>query len=527
MRYCKHDIVAVTRVAMVALVSAAIMPAWALAQTPEGADRALTATVLGQYLTTLAADSLRGATPSPELDRTVDYLIGELRALGVKPGLPDQDHVGWIQYYPLPGQLRVDYTTAGLALASMPYAGTTAVVDEEGTTPWHFREKLTFAAGARFLSPIMPRPLTRLESPYKSTVLVAGPHTVASARAADVAARIVFYVPMANADSAAQQAVLQALIERSAGVVVVSPTDSARFAAQIRAGMERPAAFADEYMPQAEDRSWLAEVRAETVRATLALNGIDWTAVQAARTPLVQPLPFLRVRLMRRLPRGQSDSAVTAPNVVATLPGREAAMQGQWIVVVASMDRVGPNAEPDRMDIAGLLALARALAAPGAQPRRPVVFVATSGSGIEFAGRQAFATWARGRQASLTAVTLDLAGQPSRDSVAVDGLLELTFRPATSPLTITMLHPELGLTVVDTGSVFASAVDRIFSDYWIPTLGIRNAGSPVPSDSVVKAGARLLHLVLYAIDALANANVTDLPVWNDVAKGKLVTRRAP
>jgi hypothetical protein len=157
-----------------------------------------------------------------------------------------------------------------------------------------------------------------------------------------------------------------------------------------------------------------------------------------------------------------------------------------------------------------------------------VVFVVTSGSGAEFAGSRAFVTWVRDQRVSLTTVALDLTGRPSRDSVAVDGLRELVFRPATSPLAITMLHPELGLTLVDTGSVLAPAADRVvFSDHWIPTLGFRAAGRPVPPGTAAEAGARLFHLAFYVIEALANADAADLPAWNAAAKGKLLTRPAP
>src|SRR5262249_16484852 len=146
------------------------------------------------------------------------------------------------------------------------------------------------------------------------------------------------------------------------------------------------------------------------------------------------------------------------------------------------------------LGLSGLLALARAFSAPEARLRRPVVFVATSGSGNDFAGTRAFVVPARDEAAAVVAATLDLRGGPSRGSLAVDGVRELAFRtPSTSVSVVAALHSELGLTLVDTGSVLETGTNNgVFSNHWITTLGFRTAGSPVPAEQAVEAGARVL-----------------------------------
>src|SRR5262249_40920016 len=149
------------------------------------------------------------------------------------------------------------------------------------------------------------------------------------------------------------------------------------------------------------------------------------------------------------------DSLVTAPNVMAVLPGTDSTLRREYVLLVAHMDHVGSRGDSGRIangaddnasGTARLLALARAFSQPGTRPRRPLLLLATSGGaeGKEIWGSNYFINSA-GPDA-VAAISLHMIGRPTGDSVLVDGLNEVgPVRPSWTAA----LHPELGLFVVN------------------------------------------------------------------------------
>jgi hypothetical protein len=177
------------------------------------------------------------------------------------------------------------------------------------------------------------------------------------------------------------------------------------------------------------------------------------------------------------------------------------------------------------MSVAGLLALAQAFSQPGARPRRSLLFVATSG-GDEFWGSRYFLSQLRPRREVVPrlVVTLALGSRLASDSMTVAGLEEVDLAP--SPVWTAALHAELGVAVVDTGSVLAPTAEAsVFADRWLPVLAVQ-AGRPVASPDGGRlvspdaaAAARVLQLLFYTIHALANDDRT--PAWTPAARQQI------
>jgi Zn-dependent M28 family amino/carboxypeptidase len=88
---------------------------------------------------------------------------------------------------------------------------------------------------------------------------------------------------------------------------------------------------------------------------------------------------------------------VTAPNVVALLPGSDPSLRGEYIVLGAHLDHIGDwpqlnsGADDNASGSAALLEVARAAGAAGRAPRRTLVFVWFAGEEIGLLGADHFA----------------------------------------------------------------------------------------------------------------------------------------
>jgi hypothetical protein len=139
-------------------------------------------------------------------------------------------------------------------------------------------------------------------------------------------------------------------------------------------------------------------------------------------------------RYQQRFPVAGEPTKGTAPNVVAVLRGRDLALAGQYVAVVAHMDHVGVRPRPGVSDsifngaddnasgTAGLLAIAEAFAGQAPRPRRSVLFLAVSGEERGLLGSSYFVQWPTVPLDSIVAlVNLDMIGRNRPDSVYLNG----------------------------------------------------------------------------------------------------------
>lgn len=482
------------------------------AQVPEAVTHAastITPAEVAGHLGALAADSLRGRDiTGRKLELTAQYVAAQFQRLGLQPGVPVGPERSWFQRHPLPGQRRVNYEKSTLVfLAHLERRGKN-VADESGTPVMKFVE-VNFATTAYFAPEVgrqivASKPVNLLTVPDwlslgKLLVVVAGRQTVESVRRAaeEVRDRTVLYIPAAGADSAVRRQIINELYAVSRGVVIASGTDSIDFAAA-HAAHQQPVAMADDHLLEAAGPRrwpWAVSIWAGIIQDFLGAAGLDLMQLRAETRPVVRALPSTAV-WFRISGQAAAADLVTAPNVVGMLEGSDTALQGEYVVISARMDNAGlglgladsmsSGADDNTSQVAGLLAVAKAFRQTGVRPRRSVVFLATSGGVKDFWGANYFVhnpTTPRANNSDIVAnLNLDLPGRSAGDSLWIDGLQDVEMTPP--PARIAKAHPELGLLVVDGGTVARPRSGHFpFVQAGVPSLYVHTGRpeGPVPS----------------------------------------------
>ena len=237
---------------------------------------------------------------------------------------------------------------------------------------------------------------------------------------------------------------------------------------------------------------------------------------------------------LQRYPLGGDT---TAPNVVAVLPGRDAGLAGEHVMVVAHVDHVGVGrpvdgdaiyngADDNASGTAGLLALAEALATMSPRPRRSVLFLVTSGEERGLLGARWFAEHPAVSLDSVVAlINLDMIGRNRPDSVFLNGWGKSEV--AGEVVRQSRHHPELGLAVGP--DIEDRPLTPADSDHWpfqrrsIPYAFFYTGVHPDyhrPGDAPVRLDAdkasRVARLAGYTVVALADAEAR--PRWDKAAR---------
>jgi hypothetical protein len=162
---------------------------------------------------------------------------------------------------------------------------------------------------------------------------------------------------------------------------------------------------------------------------------------------------------IRRYPIGRDSAASRpmAPDLVGVLPGRDGALRGEYVAVIAHLDHLGVGrpvggdsiyngADDNASGTAGVLALAEAFAAQRERPRRSLLFLVVSGEERGLWGSRAFvARPVVPLERIVGLVNLDMIGRNRPDSVYLNGWGKSTI--ATLVRRLAAAHPELGLGV--------------------------------------------------------------------------------
>lgn len=484
---------------------------------------------LARHLHELAADSLRArTTPSRALDLTAEYIAAQFQKLGLQPPKwwDTAPRNPWLQWYPIPRQRRFDYAASMITLVTRPSDGR----GDEQMTQANFTTTAYFAPdiGVPMVAEGLALSMDAFVSSGSSyAAVVAGPQTAATLEKAELADKLVIYVPPSDLDARGRQAVLAQLYAGSKGVIMVSDEDSTRFAAAVQAARQRFVTVAESFVrdPRGDDRwPWAVVVWPEVVRGALTAAGMDLTQLRAARSSLVREVPLTGGWLQPVADTTAPVQPRTAPNVVALLEGSDSVLKKQIVIISARMDRRGDrpaaadsdgrNADDNAAGAAGLLALAHAFSQPDMRPRRSLLFLGLSGDASEWWGSRFFNTpenrlqFELGRRIDIVAnFTLDRIGQPGNDSLTVDGIDD--FERAPSPVWLAAAHPELGLVVRNGGSAAQPTGDHFpFVQYAVPSLYFHQAlvgGQQAPD---IERAARMLQLVFYVSQEFANAPKT-------------------
>jgi len=227
-----------------------------------------------------------------------------------------------------------------------------------------------------------------------------------------------------------------------------------------------------------------------------------------------------------------SRAGGTAPNVAGVLPGRDPALRGEYVVVVAHMDHIGVStpvqgdsirngADDNASGTAGVLALAQALAG-GSGLKRSILFLVVSGEERGLLGSRYYVQQPTVPLDSLVGlVNLDMISRNRPDSVYLNGWGKSSISDLVRQLAAQ--HRELGLDVgPDEEDRPTTPAD---SDHWpfqrrgVPYIFFYTGEHPdyhrvgdEPSRVDADKAARVTRLAYYTLVSLADDATP--PAWN-------------
>ncbi|MGH7510736.1 MAG: M28 family peptidase [Gemmatimonadales bacterium] len=481
------------------------------AQTAPPLSRAaasITAADVARRIAIVADDSMMGRdTPSRGLELTAQYVAGQFRRFGLRPG---GDSSSWLQRYPI-ARHRLALQKSRVIFAA---AGR--------------RDTAGFTTAARYDGGSVPqRPLRA------PAVLVGGEHTAESLEQLDVRDKVVLYIAPAAGDRVTSRQVLRVLyLAGPRALVTLSGADSAAFALSIpKVSPERTVVG----LPAGRPVS--LQVRGSAVARALSAAGVDLSSVHAAASPVVRELPSLTVEVDMK---DEVVSSLSAPNTVGILEGSDSTLKHEYIVYSAHMDHIGitpgrpdsinNGADDDASGTAGVIELAEAFSRPGARPRRSIIFLTVSGEEKGLWGSNYFASNPPVPVEQIVVnINMDMIGRNWPDTIVAIGK-EHSDLGATLDR-INAAHPELGMTAIDDRwpeERFYFRSDHYnFARKGVPALFFFNGvhedyhevtDSPEKIDS--EKEARILRLIFYLGQEIGNA--AKRPQWNPASREEIV-----
>ncbi len=251
-------------------------------------------------------------------------------------------------------------------------------------------------------------------------------------------------------------------------------------------------------------------------------------------------------RFVYRYAVGGAGAGRTAPDVVGVLPGRDRALRGEYVVVVAHVDHLGVGrpiagdsiyngADDDASGTAAVLALAEAFAGRAERPRRSLLFLVVSGEERGLWGSRAFVARPTVPLERIVAlVNLDMIGRNRPDSVYLNGWGKSTL--ATLVRRLAAAHPELGLgvgpDVEDRPRTPADSDHYPFQHAGVPYVFFYTGShddyhrpSDEPSRLDADKAARVARLAFYTMQEVAER--PEPPKWDGAARRLNVERPKP
>ncbi len=456
----------------------------------------------------IAADSMRGRnTPSPELDKTAQYIAGEFQRFGLQPGGDDGT---FLQRYGI-GMMAVNPATSGVTVngAKAWTPGEQVILGGRGATSGS-------VSGTPYLITGGAGDSTALAGiPKGSIMLIAGVGR--------------------NAPS-----MLRTLTDLApSALVMVSQVDPEVWTRMAASSTTPRVQLLGE---RSESGGRLtAQVQASVLADLLRRHGFDPALAQADPS---RPLTVVKLdgvelgitvdyKVVERL---------SAPNVVGILEGSDPQLKNEYVVYSAHMDHVGVRqpvngdsiyngADDDASGTIAVVELAEAFAKLDPRPKRSIIFLTVSGEERNLWGSEHFAANPPVPITQIVAdLNADMIGRNWKDTIVVIGKEHSDL--GTTLNRVNAEHPELNMTAIDDiwpEENFYGRSDHInFARRGVPILFFFNgthADYHRPSDEVEKIDAekesRIVKLMLYLGIDIANA--AERPKWNPASYEKIVS----
>jgi Zn-dependent M28 family amino/carboxypeptidase len=351
----------------------------------------------------LASDEFEGRAPGTKGETlTVEYLTKQLKAIGLQPGHPDG---GWVQRVPLVG------TTVKGAPPLVFRKG-----DAHRTLAW----RDDYVAWTKRVEPRVALEGSELvfvgygvRAPefqwddFKGqdvrgktlVVLVGDPPVPHPSRPDELDAKTFGGKAMTYYGRWTYK-YEEAAARGAAGVLIVHETEPAGYpfaVVQGKTSEQFDVETNDGNRGRAAVEGWIT---LDQAKALFAMAGQDFDAQkEKARTRAFQPLPL---GVTASVALENTIRKVPSANVVAKLPGQDAAVRDEWVIYTSHWDHfgIGPEVDGDRIyrgaidnasGTAGLVELARAFATAEPLPRRSVLFLFVTAEEFGLLGSEYYA----------------------------------------------------------------------------------------------------------------------------------------
>ncbi|HEY9385324.1 MAG TPA: M28 family metallopeptidase [Gemmatimonadales bacterium] len=349
---------------------------------PAEAIAALDSVTLLDHIRVLSHDSLEGRGPGTAGEaKTVAYLEGQFRQLGLQPGNSDGTY---IQNVPLVG---------------ITPQGAPTLVLSRGNRKQSLKWRDDFVAWTKHVAP--EAALENSELVFVGYGIEAPEFRWDDYKGMDVAGKTLVMLvndpPLDDSTQFGGRAMTyygrwtykyeQGMKHRAAGVLIVHETGPAGYpfaVVQGKTGEQFDLVTPDKNLGRSSIEGWIT---LDQAKALFTLAGQSFDSLKAAAaTREFQPVP-LGVRATLRITNGLRT--VASRNVVAKLDGSDPAAKDEYVIYTAHWDHFGIGAKLDGDSIyngaqdnasgtAGLLNLAKAFAAMQRPPKRSILFLAVT-----------------------------------------------------------------------------------------------------------------------------------------------------
>ncbi|HUF35621.1 MAG TPA: M20/M25/M40 family metallo-hydrolase [Gemmatimonadales bacterium] len=369
-----------TALVLLFLTAATPLPAQA---PPEETGAAITPAEMRRHIEIIADDSMQGRdTPSPGLERAARYVAAEFERLGLRPAGTDggyEQRWGLSRWVPDTAASRIELAGPG------------------------WRKEVRLGVDARYVGGSVDGRELRGETVLLDDSAPDDPASEGEARDRVALLPVDYSGPLPSR--------LQERVDRLAAaaraVLILSNQDSPTFATRLR-GAAQPRWSPDFRMH--DDGAPVLELHRRALDSGM-LGGGEQATVRLERKYL---------------------SRATAPNLAGIVEGTDPALRGEYVAITAHVDGVGirpgardsinNGADDNASGLAALLEVAEAFSAPGARPRRSLLFLVPSGEEKGLWGSAHFVAHPTVPLDRIVAVlNLDLIGRNWTDSVIVVG----------------------------------------------------------------------------------------------------------
>jgi hypothetical protein len=460
----------------------------------------------------IADDSMRGRdTPSPELDKVAQYIAGEYRRLGLKPG---GDRGTFVQRYSL-DRVKIEGDSSIAFIHGGPDA--------------------TLKYGTDF---ILADNMFENGDYAGELVLVSGPLSGATADTASLAGKMVL-LASGRLRGADRERVFG---WKPAGVVFVNNAPDSTWT-RITNRLSGPT-LRDPSRTVGGPLTLV--IRSAAVGPVLTGLGADYAAAQSATTFSVKQLSGAQLHVHARIQPVETNSA---PNVVGILEGSDPVLKNEYVIFSAHMDHVGVagprgsggcraqgadsicnGADDDASGTVAVVEIAEAFAGLNPRPKRSLIFLNVSGEEKGLWGSEYFSNHPAVPISSIVAdLNIDMVGRNWKDTIVAIGKEHSDLGATLNR--VGAAHPELNMRPIDDiwpqESFYTRSDHYNFARKGVPILfffnGVHDDYHRV-SDSPEKIDAekesRVARLIFYL--GLDVANAADRPKWNPDSYKRIV-----